>query len=70
VLHLQEGEVVPQMLPPALAQTIPNLPAIKEKKTVAVLCSNFTCQPPIHEVQDLARALQNALKSDVVTTKA
>ena len=25
VLHLQEGEAVPQMLPPALAETIPEL---------------------------------------------
>src|SRR5262249_21222258 len=43
VLHLPQGEVVPQMLPPALAETIPNLPAIKEGKTVAVVCSDFVC---------------------------
>lgn len=58
VLHLAEGEIVPQMLPPALADTIPNLPAIKEKKTVAVVCSNFTCQPPISDVGELRNALQ------------
>ncbi|MGH9570791.1 MAG: thioredoxin domain-containing protein, partial [Candidatus Angelobacter sp.] len=57
VLHLPEGEVVPQMLPPALAQTIPTLPAIKEKNTVAVLCSNFTCQPPITDAAELASAI-------------
>ncbi|HEY7404996.1 MAG TPA: thioredoxin domain-containing protein [Candidatus Angelobacter sp.] len=57
VLHLPEGEVVPQMLPPALAETIPNLPAIKEGKTVAVVCSGFTCQPPIENPEELKKAL-------------
>ncbi|HEY6252742.1 MAG TPA: thioredoxin domain-containing protein [Candidatus Angelobacter sp.] len=57
VQHLAEGEIVPQMLPPALAETIPNLPAIKEKKTVAVLCSNFTCQPPLSDPAEVTKAL-------------
>jgi uncharacterized protein YyaL (SSP411 family) len=57
VLHLAEGEIVPQMLPPALAETIPNLPAIKEGKTVAVVCSNFACQPPVATPDELAKAL-------------
>jgi uncharacterized protein len=61
VLHLPEGEVVPQMLPPALADTIPNLPDIKQKKTVAVLCSNFTCQPPIADAKTLTKQLVDAL---------
>jgi uncharacterized protein len=59
VLHLGEGEIVPQMLPPALAETIPNLPAVKEGKTVAVVCSNFTCQPPVAEVDELHQMLRN-----------
>jgi len=53
VLHLAQGEVVPQMLPPALAETIPNLPAVKQGKTVAVVCSSFTCQPPVANPDDL-----------------
>jgi uncharacterized protein len=53
VLHLAQGEVVPQMLPPALAETIPNLPAIKAGKTVAVVCSNFACQPPVSTAEEL-----------------
>jgi len=61
VLHLPEGEVVPQMLPPALADTIPNLPDIKQNKTVAVLCSNFTCQPPIGDAKTLTKQLVDAL---------
>jgi uncharacterized protein YyaL (SSP411 family) len=65
VLHLPQGELVAQMLPPALAETIPNLPAIKEGKTVAVLCSEFACRPPISDVQELERTLQESLRPRV-----
>ncbi|HZD95001.1 MAG TPA: thioredoxin domain-containing protein [Candidatus Sulfotelmatobacter sp.] len=57
VLHLLQEKLVPQMLPPALAETIPNLPAIKEGKMVAVVCSNFSCQPPIEHPEELGKAL-------------
>ena len=57
VLHLPEGAAVPQMLPPALAETIPNLPAIKKGHTVAVICSGFSCKPPIAEPAELEKAL-------------
>jgi uncharacterized protein len=60
VLHLPEGEIVAQMLPPALAETIPNLPAIKEGKIVAVVCSGFACQPPISDPAELTKALAKA----------
>jgi uncharacterized protein YyaL (SSP411 family) len=59
VLHLAQGEIVPQMLPPALADTIPNLPALKEGKTVAVVCRDFACLPPVTDVRDLERALSS-----------
>jgi uncharacterized protein YyaL (SSP411 family) len=59
VLRLAQGEVVPQMLPPALAETIPNLPAIKEGKTVAIVCSGFTCQPPIESPQELLSSVSS-----------
>jgi uncharacterized protein len=58
VLHLAQGEAVPQMLPPALAETIPNLPAIKEGKTVAVVCTGFSCLPPVSTPSELERALR------------
>src|SRR6267154_2409075 len=60
VLHLPEGEAVPQMLPPALAETIPNLPAIKKGHTVAVICSGFSCKPPIAEPAELEKALASS----------
>jgi uncharacterized protein YyaL (SSP411 family) len=58
VLHLAQGEVVPQTLPPALAETIPNLPAIKEGKTVAVVCSGFVCQAPVTSPDELLSLLK------------
>ena len=60
VLRFSQGKIMPQMLPPALAETIPNLPAVKDGSTVAVICSNFSCQPPITEPTELARALAKA----------
>lgn len=58
VVRLAKGEAVPQMLPPALAGTIPNLPAVKEGRTVAVVCTGFTCQPPVETVKELAEILK------------
>jgi uncharacterized protein len=57
-LKLDRVSVVPQNLPPALAQTIPELPAVKENKTVAVICSGFTCQEPISDPQDVVERLR------------
>ena len=63
VLHLPQGELVPQMLPPAFAKTIPNIPGVKEGKAVAVLCSNFTCQPPVSDPDALVSAISALSKS-------
>jgi uncharacterized protein YyaL (SSP411 family) len=57
VLRLDAGKVVAQNLPPALAETIPNLPALTERRSFAVVCSGFSCQPPIFDEEELARAL-------------
>jgi hypothetical protein len=61
VVHLTDSEAVAQNLPPALAETIPNLPALREKKSVAVLCTNFACQPPIEEPERLTAALRDVI---------
>jgi uncharacterized protein YyaL (SSP411 family) len=60
VLHLRPEKVVAQMLPPALAETIPKLPAVREGKTVAVVCSGFTCQPPVDDPAALEESLKKA----------
>ena len=54
--HLPE-----QDLPPALAEVVPNLPAVKEGKSTAIICSNFTCRPPISDPDELAKSLHDAL---------
>ena len=58
VLTLAPEAAVAQNLPPALAASIPRLPVVSSKRSAAVLCSNFTCQPPIFEPETLARELQ------------
>ena len=57
VLRLDPDHVVAQNLPPTLAQTIPNLLGIKQKKTIAVLCSGFTCQPPVDTPEAMRQQL-------------
>jgi uncharacterized protein len=53
VLRFDPDHVVAENLPPVLAQTIPNLPGIKEKRSVAVVCSGFACQPPVETAEQL-----------------
>ena len=62
VIKLKANQAVPQNLPPALAETIPQLPAVKERKTVAVICSGFACQPPITKAEELAQHLRDAFR--------
>jgi hypothetical protein len=75
VLRLDPDKAVAQNLPPALSQTIPNLPALRtmqssaeprsvesrsgEPRSFAVLCSGFTCQPPIFNTHELTAALES-----------
>jgi uncharacterized protein YyaL (SSP411 family) len=58
VLKLAVSQAVPQNLPPALEKTIPLLPAVKQEKIVAVICSGFTCQPPLSDPEELAQSLR------------
>ena len=57
VLRMDADKVVAQNLPPALAETIPNLPVLSEGRSFAVVCSGFACQPPVFDVHELTRAL-------------
>jgi uncharacterized protein YyaL (SSP411 family) len=55
VLKLTFSQVAAPNLPPVLAETIPNLPAIKEGKSCAVVCANGACLPPAFNVEELER---------------
>jgi hypothetical protein len=63
VLRLDADKAVAQNLPPALAKTIPDLPALTGGRSFAALCSGFSCQPPIFDAQELARALGSRERS-------
>lgn len=57
VVRLDAGMAVAQNLPPALAQTIPHLPALNEGRSFAAVCSEFACQPPVFEASELKQLL-------------
>ena len=59
VIKLKANQAVPQNLPHALADTIPHLPGVASGKTTAVICSGFTCQPPVSDVNGLRSALED-----------
>jgi uncharacterized protein len=61
VVHLTDSEAVAQNLPPVLADTIPSLPALQEEKSVAVLCTNFACRPPIEDPEQLSSVLRDMI---------
>ena len=62
VLRYKHAQVTPRNLPPALAETIPQLPGLKENKSMAVICSGFACQPPIYSATELTAVTQKILK--------
>ena len=57
VLKLAANKAVAQNLPPALAETIPHLSASSDGKSVALVCSGLSCQPPISSPEQLRRSL-------------
>jgi uncharacterized protein len=60
VLRLRSGETASRYLPPALAETVPNVPGVREGRPVAVVCSNFTCKPPVTSANELLQALNTS----------
>ncbi len=63
VVRLDADKAVAQNLPPALAATIPNLPGLNGERSFAVVCSGFSCQPPIFDPEGLGRALGSRKRS-------
>jgi uncharacterized protein len=57
LLRLDPDKAVAQNLPPSLAETIPHLPALTTGRSFAVICSDFACQPPVFEAEELQQAL-------------
>ena len=61
VLKLDFDEAVPENLPSVLAQVVPQLPTVRERKPSAILCSGFACQPPISDPEKLGHMLREVL---------
>jgi len=61
-LCLTVNQAVAENLPPGLAATIPNLPALGAGKSFAVLCSGSSCQPPVFDAADLRNAVEAAVQ--------
>ncbi len=62
VLKLEANKAVPENLPRALAETIPQLPVVKEGNATAVVCSNFACQAPVSSPEELEQGLRQAVE--------
>jgi uncharacterized protein len=48
-------------LPPALAETLPHLPGLREGGSFAVVCSGKGCLPPVSTVDELIAAMNQSL---------
>jgi uncharacterized protein YyaL (SSP411 family) len=57
LLRMDADKAVAQNLPPALAETIPHLPALAKRRSFAVVCFDFACQPPVFDVEGLVNLL-------------
>jgi uncharacterized protein YyaL (SSP411 family) len=61
VLRLSSSQAVAPNLPPALGETIPLLPFLEQEKTAAVVCTEFRCQAPIFDAEELSAQLRMGL---------
>jgi uncharacterized protein YyaL (SSP411 family) len=57
ILKLKFSQAVAPNVPPSLEQTIPQLPALKHGRSLAVVCSGSTCKPPVHTPEQLKQIL-------------
>lgn len=58
VLRVNFNQAVGRSLPPTLAETIPELPPIRQQEPTAIVCTGFTCRPPIFDPKELRSALE------------
>ncbi|MDR3764153.1 MAG: thioredoxin domain-containing protein [Acidobacteriota bacterium] len=62
VLRVRDAARIEEALPATLAATVRELPGVKQGRSLALLCSNFACQPPLHSVAELGSALREAAR--------
>ncbi|MHB8889232.1 MAG: thioredoxin domain-containing protein [Acidobacteriaceae bacterium] len=61
VIRLRHDQLMPTLLPPSLAETLPYLPDLKSGRSCAVICSGNSCLPPVHDFDQLMQSLAEAL---------
>ncbi len=54
------GSITAEQLPPALQETLPGVPGILDGKAKAVVCTNFSCYPPVSDAMELRKILSGA----------
>jgi len=59
-LNLTPNETVAQNVPPALAETIRGFAGKPSSQAMALVCSGFTCQPPVSDPEQLTHMLREA----------
>lgn len=61
VIRLRRDQLA--SLPPALAETLPHLPGLKDaaSESIAVVCTHKGCLPPVKSADDLVAALSQSL---------
>jgi uncharacterized protein len=57
IVRLSRQDASATSLPPALAETIPNLPGLATSGAVALVCTGFACQPPTSDPEALRSTL-------------
>ena len=62
VLRIAGNEAVAANLPPALAETVPAMPGVSEGNPLAIVCTEFACQPPIADPQELESTVRAAIR--------
>ncbi len=63
VLVLRPEQVVSSALPPALAETLPQLPDLHSRDAFAVVCGNGRCSAPTNDPAELIQQISGALDS-------
>ena len=58
-VHLPTHEASAHSLPPALAETLPNLPGVNSGQALAVVCEGFRCLPPVADPATLSKTIDS-----------
>jgi uncharacterized protein YyaL (SSP411 family) len=61
VVRLRAEQIEKREIPPALCETLPNLPEEWRGKTYALVCSGASCLPPISDEEELMKTLGDAV---------